>query len=41
MMVPKPRQKIWEPEQYFTPLFNTIAMYLAWEFRLSPLDSRT
>jgi hypothetical protein len=40
MMVPKPRQKIWEPEQYFTPLFNTIAMYLAWEFQLSPMDSR-
>lgn len=31
LMVPEPRLKIWEPEQYFTPLFSTVAMYLAWQ----------
>ncbi|MDO8496161.1 MAG: hypothetical protein Q7S43_01770 [bacterium] len=30
VMVPQPRLKIWEPERYFTPLFNAVAMYLAW-----------
>jgi hypothetical protein len=38
VMVPRPRLKIWEPEQYFTPLFNAIAMYLAWQGQLSGLD---
>jgi len=35
VMVPRPRLKIWEPEQYFTPLFNAVAMYLAWHHQLS------
>ena len=35
VMVPKPRLKIWQPEQYFTPLFNAVAMYLAWHHQLS------
>ena len=39
MMVPAPREKIWQPEQYFAPLFNTVAMYLAWEHRLSPIGT--
>jgi len=34
VMVPQPREKIWEPEQYFTPLFNAVAMYLAWQHQL-------
>jgi len=41
MMVPTPRAKIYEPEEYFTPMFNTIAMYLAWEASPSPMDKRT
>lgn len=35
MMAPRPRVKIWESERYFTPLFNAIAMYLAWHKQLS------
>jgi hypothetical protein len=35
VIVPKPRVKIWQPEQYFTPLFNAVAMYLAWERQLT------
>jgi hypothetical protein len=35
VMVPKPRLKIWQPEEYFTPLFNAVAMYIAWRRRLS------
>lgn len=35
VMVPPPRLKIWEPEQYFTPLFTAVAMYLAWRHQLS------
>jgi hypothetical protein len=38
VMVPRPRLKIWESEQYFTPLFNAIAMYLAWQSQLSRPD---
>jgi hypothetical protein len=38
VMVPKARLKIWEPEQYFTPLFNTVAMYLSWQGQLSADD---
>ena len=34
VMVPQPRLKIWEPERYFTPLFNAVAMYLAWHDRV-------
>lgn len=33
-MFPAPRQA-WEPEQYFTPLFNVAAMYIAWVRKLS------
>jgi len=40
VMVPAPRLKAWEPEQYFTPLFNTVAMYLAWEALPSPMEKR-
>lgn len=38
VMVPKPRLKIWDPEQYFTPLFNAVAMYLAWHHQLSAVE---
>ena len=38
VMVPKPRLRIWDPEQYFTPLFNAVAMYLAWHDQLSAAD---
>jgi hypothetical protein len=31
VMVPRPRLKIFESERYFTPLFNAVAMYLAWQ----------
>ena len=31
-MLPDPREKPWTPEGYFTPLFNAVAMYLAWEY---------
>ena len=27
--VPKAR-RLWDPERYYTPLFNAVAMYLAW-----------
>lgn len=40
VIVPKPRLKIWEPEQYFTPLFNAVAMYLAWRMQPAPMDAR-
>lgn len=30
-MVPRARVKLWETEQHNTPLFNTIAMYMAWQ----------
>jgi len=29
-VLPLPRSRIWEPEQYFTPLFNVVAMYMTW-----------
>ena len=38
VMVPRPRLKIWNPEQYFTPLFNAVAMYLAWHHQLSTVE---
>jgi hypothetical protein len=38
VMVPRARAKIWESEQYFTPLFNAVAMYLAWSYQLSNVD---
>ena len=34
-MLPRPRNKAWASERYYTPLFNTVAMYLAWERRPS------
>lgn len=30
-MVPSPRGKLWETERHNTPLFNAVAMYLAWQ----------
>lgn len=30
-MLPKPRTKPWHSEQHNTPLFNTVAMYMAWQ----------
>ena len=39
-MLPDPREHAWKPEQYFTPLFNAVAMYLAWEYQPSPADER-
>lgn len=30
-MVPRPRGKLWETERHNTPLFNAVAMYLAWQ----------
>jgi hypothetical protein len=39
-VMPRPRLKAWEPERYFEPLFNTIAMYLAWLRKPSPMDRR-
>jgi hypothetical protein len=38
VMVPTPRLKIWESEHYFTPLFNAVAMYLAWSQQLSSAE---
>jgi hypothetical protein len=37
--VPRPRTNIWQPESYQTPLFNAVAMYLAWSHLLSKRDS--
>jgi hypothetical protein len=37
-MVPKARLKIWEPEDYFTPLFNAVAMYVAWDNQLVRME---
>jgi len=34
VMAPKPRVRIWDSEQYFTPMFNAIAMYVAWHHLL-------
>ena len=39
-MLPDPREQAWKPEEYFTPLFNAAAMYLAWECQPSPADKR-
>ena len=30
-MLPAPRMKAWESERHNTPLFNAVAMYLAWQ----------
>lgn len=30
-LVPRPRGNVWEPERHNTPLFNAVAMYLAWQ----------
>jgi hypothetical protein len=35
-MAPTPRKMIWEPEAYYTPLFNAVAMYIAFAHRLGP-----
>ena len=40
VMVPRPRLKIYESERYFTPLFNAVAMYLAWQNEPSPTAKR-
>ncbi len=37
-MVPRARVNIWEPEQYYTPLFHAVAMYLAWSDQLSNVE---
>lgn len=34
-LVPEPRLHPWQPEEYFAPLFNTVAMYMAWMCRLA------
>lgn len=34
-VLPLPRSRIWEPEQYFTPLFNVVAMYMTWARTMS------
>ena len=34
VMAPKPRVRIWDSEQYFTPLFKAVAMYVAWHHLL-------
>jgi short-subunit dehydrogenase len=39
-MIPRPRRKAWEPEQYYEPLFNTVAMFLAWRQMPSPMEMR-
>ncbi len=38
--VPRPRTKPWHEEQHFTPLFNAVAMYLAFERQPSRNDVR-
>jgi hypothetical protein len=39
-MFPRPRQKVYDPEQYFTPLLNAGAMYMAFELMPSPNELR-
>lgn len=39
-VLPLPRSKVWDPERYFTPLFNTVAMYVAWNRMLSEDGTR-
>lgn len=39
-VVPRPRSKPWHEEQHFTPLFNAVAMYLAFERQPTPNDIR-
>ena len=39
-MVPDPREKAWESERHYTPLFNTVAMYLAWQGQQTVIDER-
>ena len=37
-MVPDPRSKAWESERHYTPLFNAVAMYLAWQGQTTMTD---
>jgi hypothetical protein len=39
-MLPKARTKAFQPEEYFEPLFNTVAMFLAWREMPSPMERR-
>lgn len=40
LVLPKPRAKLWDSEEYFEPLFHTVAMFLAWRQQPSPMDRR-
>lgn len=39
-VLPRSREKLWQCERFFTPLFNAAAMYLAWRSQPSPMDIR-
>lgn len=36
VMMPRPRLGVFEPERYYTPLFNAVAMYIAWQDQQLP-----
>jgi hypothetical protein len=38
--MPRPRRRLYDPEQYFEPLFHAVAMYLAWRRQPSPMEKR-
>jgi len=41
LIMPRPREKIWQPESYSMPLFQAVAMYLAWREGRTDFGRRT